>query len=92
MGTVLVIGYWAGLITTWIVLYQRSGLPRVEPDWREFLLPNVLWFTMLTLKILFWPATLAAWLIQGQPATRWKAVTVLDGRQTRRIIRVSEDG
>jgi len=88
---VLVLIYFIGFIVAWIVLYQRAGFPDVEPDWREFLIPNIPWFFLMVIKFMYWPITLVVWLLTGMGASRWRAVTELDGRPARKIVRVSPD-
>jgi hypothetical protein len=82
--------YFAGFIVTWVVLYHRAGFPEVQPDWREFLLPNLPWFGLMSLKFLFWPVTLASWFLTGRGPSPWRAVTEIDGRPARRIVRVPD--
>jgi hypothetical protein len=89
LGAVFGFAYLAGFVVTWVVLYQRAGFPEVDADWREFLIPNLPWFVFFVVKFLFWPATLAAWLVEGRPPSRWRAVTELEGHPARRIIRVA---
>lgn len=89
MGAVFGFGYLAGFAITWVVLYQRVGFPDVDADWREFLIPNLGWFALFIAKFWFWPVTLAAWLIEGRQPSRWRAVTKLNGRPVRRIVRVT---
>jgi hypothetical protein len=85
-----------GVVVSAIVLHYRVGFPDVRlserVDWREFLIPNIPWFALNLLKMWFWPVTLAAWLVQGMRKSRWRAVTSVNGRPTRRIIRVSPTG
>jgi hypothetical protein len=89
MGAVLGLSYLAGFVITWVVLYQRAGFPAVPADWREFLIPNLFWFVLFVFKFWFWPATLVVWLIEGRPPSRWRAVTELEGRPARKIVRVT---
>jgi len=83
------IAYWSGFIVTLIVLYNRAGLADVEPDWREILIGNLGWFILLAAKTILWPITLAAWLLQGRPASTWRAVTQVNGRPARKIVRAT---
>lgn len=80
--------YLGGFIVTWVVLYQRAGFPDVGADWREFLLPNPLWFILMFMKFWFWPLTLVVWLLTGRGPSRWRAVTEINGRPARKILRV----
>jgi hypothetical protein len=64
----------------------------MEPDWREFLIPNIPWFILMVFKFWFWPLALAAWLATGRGPSRWQAVTSIDGRPARRIVRVDAAG
>ena len=84
--------YLGGFIIAWIVLYHRVGFPDVQSDWREFILGHPTgfggWALATIAKAWFWPATLAIWLATGSPASRWKAVEEIDGRETRRILRI----
>lgn len=77
-----------GFIVTWVVLYQRAGFPDVDADWREFVFPNPLWFVLMVMKFWLWPLTLVVWLLTGRGPSRWRAVTEIDGRPARRILRV----
>ncbi len=83
---------WSGLLVGLPVLYFRAGLGRVRRkehvDWREFLLPNLGFFLLMFGKALAWPVTVAVWVARGSNRTSaWTAVTELDGRTVRRIIR-----
>lgn len=89
MGGVLSLGYLVGFVIAWVILYQRVGFPGVKADWREFLIPNLFWFVLFGLKFMFWPVTLVVWLIDGRQPSRWRAVTELEGRPARKIVRVS---
>lgn len=89
MSAVLGFGYLAGFVITWVILYQRVGFPGVDADWREFLIPNLPWFGLMVAKFWFWPVTLTAWLLDGRGPSRWRAVTQLDGRPVRKIVRVT---
>lgn len=89
MGAVLGFGYLAGFVVTWVVLYRRAGFAGIDADWREFLIPNLPWFALFVLKFWFWPATLAAWLVEGRQPSRWRAVTELEGRPARKIVRLA---
>ncbi|MDQ1686223.1 MAG: hypothetical protein QOC82_2960 [Frankiaceae bacterium] len=89
----LLLAYDAVAVAAWILLYHRAGFPDVRTkhnvDWREFLLPNLPWFFLLLLKIMFWPAPLAVWLVNGRPKeSAWRAVTEVEGRPVRRIVRL----
>jgi len=80
-----------GLIGAWYQTYSRVGFPQVKresgADWREFLLGNAGWFGLAVVKVLFWWVTLVVWFFQGRPGPTWRAVTELDGREVRRIVR-----
>lgn len=88
MGGTVGIIYLVGFVAAWVILYQRAGFPDVEPDWREFLIPNLPWFGLMIAKFWFWPVTLGVWLMTGRGPSRWRAMTVIDGRPARRIVRV----
>jgi hypothetical protein len=77
--------YWVGLIITWIALYQRVDFPS---NWREFYLSNIGWFSVMSLKIVAWPITFGHWLYMGRRPSQWKAVTKLEGREVRKIVRL----
>jgi hypothetical protein len=89
MGAAVGFSYLIGIAVTWVILYQRAGFPEVHADWREFLLPNLPWFGLMILKFWFWPVTFAAWLIDGREPSRWRAVTQLNGRPVRKIMRLT---
>lgn len=80
--------YAGGFFVTWIVLYLRADFPP-QRGWLEFFLPNLWWFGLMVLKMYAWPLTLGHWLYNGRPPSRWKAVTRLNGRETRKIVRVA---
>ena len=88
MANVVAIVYLVGFIASWIVLYHRAGFPDVKPDWREFLIPNLPWFALMIAKFWLWPVTLGVWLLTGRGPSRWRAVTELNGRPARAIVRV----
>ncbi|HWT92863.1 MAG TPA: hypothetical protein VN238_07690 [Solirubrobacteraceae bacterium] len=79
--------YAIGFFATWIALYLRVGFPP-HRGWLEFLLPNLWWFALMVVKIWGWPITLAHWIYAGCPPSRWQAVTSLNGREARSIVRV----
>jgi hypothetical protein len=49
------------------------------------------WFALNALKAWFWFVTFVVWLIKGRPERTWRAVTEIDGRPVRRIIRVTSN-
>jgi hypothetical protein len=90
MGTLLAIIFDVGFIASFFVYGTRAGLGDVEPNWREFLLPNIGWFLMLVGKTFVWPLVLSYWLYKGRPTCPWKAVDQLpDGHEVRQIIRLA---
>jgi hypothetical protein len=94
VGAVIGIGYWVGFIASIITYYQRSGLGEVKSsqgiDWREFLIPNPVFFLLLLVKAVLWPVVLIFWLVTGRPRSPWHAVTDRGGRPARAILRRSE--
>jgi hypothetical protein len=84
MGWVMLV-YFIGLLASVYVQLGRVGLLKVER--REFVRSNLGWFLMSVGKDFIWPAVLIVWLAQGRPASRWEAVTELDGRDVRAIVR-----
>jgi hypothetical protein len=86
------ITYLAGVIVSWFVFNVRAGLNDAKHnegiDWREFARPNLWWFSLTYLKCWVWWAVLAFWLVQGRPPSQWRALTEVDGRSARRIVRV----
>ena len=94
MGAVVGIGYWVGLIASMITYYRRSGLAGIKSsqgiDWREFLIPNPVFFLLLLVKAVLWPVVLIFWLATGRRNSPWRAVTDMGGRPARAILRRSE--
>jgi hypothetical protein len=88
MGAAFGFCYLTGFVVTWIALYRRAGFQEIDADWREFLISNLPWFALMIVKFWFWPVTLIGWLIDGRPSSRWRAVTELNGRPVRKIVRV----
>ncbi len=85
----------ASLFVSWFVYYGRAGLADVKSregvEWREFLRPNLPWFLMMWAKCFVWPVVLIVWLAQDRPASPWRAVTSVDGRPARAIVRISAE-
>lgn len=79
--------YASGFVVAWIALYVRAEFPP-QGGWLEFWLPNWWWFGLMALKMWAWPVTLGHWLYNGCKPSQWKAVTKLEGREVRRIVRV----
>jgi hypothetical protein len=83
----------ASLFISWFIYYERSGLSKVKSeervDWREFFLPNLPWFLLMWAKCFTWPIVLIVWLARGAPASPWRAVTVVNGRPARAIVRTT---
>lgn len=80
-----------GLVVSWFVYYQRAGLADARSKnahWLEFLNPNFPWFLLMWAKCFGWPIVLVTWLLQGRPASPWRAVTEIGGRPVRHIMRV----
>lgn len=77
--------YLIGFVATWNVLKARAQFPT---SWLEFYIPNIGWFTMFSLKVFAWPLVLVHWLAQGRRPSQWRAVTKLEGRNVRKIVRV----
>lgn len=88
MPTVAIL-YDIGLIVTWVALYLRADFPSGNRSWLEFLLPNLGWFGLMMVKILAWPITAGHWLYRGRGPSTWKAITNLNGREVRMIVRVT---
>lgn len=86
MGFVMVV-YLIGLFSSIFVYIARAGLFKVDANRGEFVLSNVGWHLMAVGKAFVWPLVLILWLIQGMPASPWRAVTELNGRPARAIIR-----
>lgn len=85
----LLIVIWLGLIISIPLHAVRAGLGKVEPSWREYLIPNLPWFGLVLAKAIAWPGVLAHWITRGCPPAPWQAVTRLpDGRDVRKIVRV----
>jgi hypothetical protein len=83
---------WSGLLVGPPVLYFRSGLGAVKRkegvDWREFFMPDLGFFLLMVGKAPAWPVTLGVWVARGKPReSAWQAVTVIDGRPVRRMVR-----
>jgi hypothetical protein len=93
MGTIFTILWFPGFIIAWVQVYRRAGFPDIKQregiDWREFLIPNIPWFVMTVFKVWFWFVPFGLWLAQGRPGSPWRAVTEVNGRPARRIIRVA---
>jgi len=89
--TFLMFTYVTCFIITWVLVYQRAGFSDIKAeqgiDWREFLLGNIPWFALTLLKVWFWFVTIGVWLLQGRPSSHWRAVTRIDGRPVRKIVR-----
>jgi hypothetical protein len=81
--------YDIGLIVTWIGLYLAVGFP-ARGGWLEFVRPNLGWFGLMAVKIVAWPVTVGHWLYHGRRPSRWKAITTLEGREVRRIVRAEQ--
>lgn len=81
----------AGFLAAWVQAYRRVGFAEVKReygvDWREFLLPNLLWFGLTAVKVLLWWLTFLIWFVQGRPEPTWRAVVEEDGLQVRLIER-----
>ena len=86
MGWVMLV-YFIGLFSSIFLHVRRAGLYKVSVSRGEFVLSNVGWHLMLVGKSFVWPLVLIVWLVQGRPASHWQAVTELDGRPARAIIR-----
>jgi hypothetical protein len=88
---IIVAAFWGGLLVGLPVLYFRAGLGRIKRsegiDWREFLIPNIGFFLLMVGKAILWPVTVVHWNLQGRPTSPWVAVTSLNGRSVRRIVR-----
>lgn len=82
-----------GFIGAWVQAYRRVGFAALkrenDVDWREFLVGNLFWFALTVAKVWFWFVTLGMWLISGRPGPTWRAVTELNGRPVRKIVRVN---
>lgn len=83
--------YAIGFFISWAVLYMRADFPP-GGGWLEFWLPNFWWFVLMILKAWAWPVTLGHWYYNGCRPSQWKAVTRLDGREVRQIVRVGANG
>lgn len=86
MGWIMLI-YFIGLFGSIFLHIGRAGLYKVEANRGEFVLSNLGWHLVVVGKSFVWPVVLIAWLIQGMPASHWQAVTELNGRPARAIIR-----
>lgn len=81
----IMLAYFIGVFGSVFVYLGRAGLLRVNRA--EFVLSNLGWFLMAVAKSFVWPLVLIVWLAQGLPASRWQAVTELNGGPVRVIIR-----
>jgi hypothetical protein len=84
--------WWAGIFASLVILWWRAGLTKGHTgvDWREFLLSNLGWFAVYwLLKSAAWPVVLYQWNAAGRPASPWQAVTEINGRPARRVVRVA---
>lgn len=83
--------YLIGLFVSIFVYLGRAGLFRVKEqpgvNRYQFVFTNLGWYLMTLVKAFTWPVVLLTWLAQGLPASRWQAVTDLNGRPARAIIR-----
>jgi hypothetical protein len=83
----------ASLFVSWFVHYYRAGLADIKASedahWLEFLYPNFSWFLLMWAKTFTWPLVFVVWLTQGRPKSPWRAVTSINGRPVRSIIRVT---
>lgn len=80
--------YAGGFFVTWVILYFRVGFRASGADWREYLLSSPTWFLVTTLKLFGWPITLIAWLVNGaSKISAWQAISVIDGKPVRKIVR-----
>jgi hypothetical protein len=86
MGWVMLV-YFIGLFSSIFLHVARAGLYKVNASRGEFVLSNVGWHLMLVGKSFAWPVVLIVWLVRGMPASRWQAMTEIDGRPARAIIR-----
>ena len=86
MGWIMLV-YFIGLFSSIFVYIARAGLYKVNANRGEFVLSNAGWHVMIVGKAFAWPLVLILWLIQGMPASRWQAVTELNGQSARAIIR-----
>jgi hypothetical protein len=84
MGWVM-LAYFVGVFSSIFVHLGRAGLLRVNRT--EFVLSNLGWYLMTMGKCFVWPFVLIAWLLRGMPHSHWQAVTELNGRRARAIIR-----
>lgn len=81
--------YIIGIFASWFVYHSRAGFSKLQgTDWREFLLPNLPWFLLMWGKCLAWLPVLIVWCCTGMRSSPWKAVTDIEGRPVRSIIRI----
>lgn len=86
----LAVPYDIGLVVAFFVFGARAGFGKVGPNFREFLIPNPLFFAQLVGKSFTWPLVLGYWLYQGSPPSPWRAVTEINGREARAVRRTAQ--
>lgn len=91
MGQFLGIAHFIGIFVAWFVFYRRSGLADIKAcegiDWREFLIPNPMYFLATWIQCMFWEIPLLLWLVTGRPESPWRATTEMNGRPARSLRR-----
>ena len=79
---------WIGLIIALpLQVYRSVPVKR----WREFLLPNLWWILLIFVKAAAWPGVLTHWMIGGMRPSLWRAIDTEDGREVRKITRVTPE-
>jgi hypothetical protein len=82
-----------GIAASGLVYLRRAGFSELRVrngvDWREFLLPNPLFFGLTLAKMVFWFGVLIVWLVRDRPASPWRAVVEINNIPVRRVIRVA---
>lgn len=92
MGLWLAVIYDIGVIISFFVYNSRAGFGEVSPGWREYVLPNLGYFTVLVGKIFTWPIVLVVWLVQGRRDSPWKVLDEQFDREVRKIVRTGGAG
>jgi hypothetical protein len=92
MSVLLFFTYLIGLFVAGTVFIARPGLLNKKitggANYREFLIPNLGWTLLWSIKTVFWPVVFVFWAVTLFRPSPWKATIRIDGREVRKIQRV----
>lgn len=88
--------FYLGMPVSYYTFMSRAGLMAFKRDedidWREFIIPNIIWFLATLFKAFIWPVILCIWLFQGRPPSPWRAYSRLNDQSVRVIRRIKAEG